>query len=71
MAKVTFDSIFIQHSDGRIEPRQTIRIGGVTVGPGVYFSPGVALGGIDLTQFIGHDLEIATDNGMVVITGIY
>jgi hypothetical protein len=73
MARVTFDSIFIQHPDGSLEPRQRIRVGGVTFGPGVRFTRGVAFAGIDFTQFIGHDLEVETDtqNDILVITGIY
>lgn len=71
MARVTFDSIFITHEDGTLEPRQRIRVGGVTFGPGVKLSRGVALGGIDFTQFIGHELEIKTDGDIVVIRGIF
>lgn len=71
MARVTFESLFITHPDGTVEPRQQVRIGGVTIGPGILFTRGVGWGGIDITQFIGHDLEITTDGGVVVITGIY
>jgi len=73
MARVNFDSIFIRHPDGSLEPRQRIRVGGVTFGPGVRFTRGVAFAGIDFTQFIGHDLEVETDteNDILVIKGIY
>ena len=71
MARVNFDSIFIQHSDGSLEPRQRIRVGGVEFSPGVRFNRGVFFAGIDLTQFIGRDLEIKTDGEVIVITGIY
>lgn len=71
MARVSFDSIFTVNPDGSIEPRQTIRIGGVTMTPGVKFTRGVSFGGIDISQFEGRDLEITTDEGVVVITGIY
>jgi len=71
MARVTFDSVFRVNPDGTIEPKQTTRIGGVTISPGITFNKGVGVGGIDLTQFINHDLEITTDNGVIVITGIY
>lgn len=74
MARVTFDSLFIQHSeDGTIEPRQSVRIGGVTIGPGVRLSRGVTIGGIDLTKFRGRDFEVEEDekNDILVITGIY
>jgi len=71
MARVNFDTIFVQHPDNSLEPRQRIRVGGVTFGPGVRFSRGVAFGGVDFAQFIGQDLEIETDNDTSVIKGIY
>ena len=71
MARVNFDSIFIKHSDGSLEPRQRIRVGGVEFGPGVKFTRGVSFAGIDFTLVIGRDFEIDTDNGVVVIKGIY
>lgn len=71
MAKVPFDSIFTINQDGSIEPKQTIRVGGVTMSPGVKFTRGVSFAGIDIAQFVDRDLEINTDEGVVVITGIY
>ena len=71
MAKVNFDTIFIKLPEGRIEPRQRIRVGGVTFGPGVSFSKGVILGGVDFTQFIDRDFEVETDKDVLVIKGIY
>jgi len=41
------------------------------MGPGVTFSKGVAFGGVDFTQFVGHDLEVETDGPILVIKGIY
>lgn len=71
MPRVNFDSIFIQHPDGSLEPRQRIRVGGVTFGPGVKFNRGVSFGGVDFTNFIGRDFEVETDNSVLVIKGIY
>ena len=72
MARVKFDSVFkVNTADGTIEPRQTTRIGGVTINPGIIISKGVGIGGIDLAQYIDHDLEITTDGGAIVVTGIY
>jgi len=72
MARVTFDSIFTKHSDGSIEPKQRLRIGGVVIGPGVRFK-NTSFSGIDFSnpQFLDHDLEIKTDNNIIVIVGIY
>ncbi len=71
MARVTFDSVFRKYDDGSLEPKQRIRVGGVTFGPGVRFTKGVAFGGIDFTLFVGHDLQVETDNDLLVIRGIY
>ena len=71
MARLNFDSIFQKYPDGTLEPRQRIRVGGVTFGPGVKFARGVAFGGVDFAQFLGHDLEIETDSDVIVIKGIY
>lgn len=73
MAQVTFNSIFIIHPDGSIEPRQRVRVGGVEFGPGVKFSQGVAFAGIDFfaPQIFNHNLEIKTDNDVIVILGVY
>jgi len=71
MAKVNFDSIFIQHPDGTLEPRQRIRVGGVEFGPGVRFSKGASFAGIDFTLFVEHDLEVDEENSALVIKAIY
>lgn len=71
MARVTFNSVFTESPDGRLRPNQRIRVGGIEMGPGVSFSKGVAFGGVDFTQFVGHDLEVETDGPVLVIKGIY
>ena len=73
MARVTFNSIFEQHPDGSLEPRQRIRVGGIEFGRGVHFTRGVAFAGIDFldSQILNHDLEINTDNDVAVIVGVY
>ena len=71
MARVNFDSIFMQHPDGSLEPRQRIRVGGIEFGPGVRFTRGASFGGIDFTLFIGRDFEIDTNNNAAIIKGIY
>ena len=72
MAQVTFDSIFIKHTDGTLEPKQRMRVGGVEFGPGVKFK-NTSFGGIDFhnPQFFNHNLEIKTDNDVLVVTGVY
>lgn len=70
--KKTFQEVFKVHPNGSIEPNKIIRVGGVQFGPGVKFGMGVTIGGIDLTVYAGHDLEIEEDsNGVGVLKGIY
>jgi hypothetical protein len=71
MARMNFDVLFNTHTNGQIEPRQRIRIGGVTFGPGVQFSNGVFFSGVDLTQFRGRDFEVETDGDTLVIKSVY
>lgn len=71
MARKTFDEIFIQHNDGSLEPRQRIRVGGVTFGPGVRFSKGTSFGGVDFTLFKGRDIEVRREGETLIVEGIY
>lgn len=71
MARVTFDSLFVRHPDGSLEPRQRIRVGGVEFGPGVRFSKGVAFAGIDFTLFTDRELEVEEHGDVKVISGVY
>lgn len=68
---MNFESLFRENPDGTIIPRQTIRIGGVTINPGVSLSETVTTGGINLAQYKSHDFEVKTDGDVVVILGIY
>ena len=71
MARLNFDTIFTKHEDGSLEPKQRIRIGGVTLGPGAKFNKGASFSGVDFTQFVGRDFEVETDGDILVIKGIY
>lgn len=71
MARLNFNSIFITHPDRSIEPRQRIRVGGVTFGPGVRFNQGVNIAGVDFTQFRQRDFEVDVDGDVIVIKGVY
>ena len=69
--RLNFYTIFRVNQDGSIEPLQIVRIGGTQLGPGVRLGKGVFLGGIDLTEYIGREFEAKTENGILIITGIY
>ena len=71
MARVTFDSVFKKYDDGSLEPKQRIRIGGVSLGPGVRFNRGTSFAGVDFTLFVGKDLNVEEENDVLVIKGIY
>ncbi len=71
MARLQFDSLFTSNADGSIVARENIRIGGVTLPKDYVIQPGSVVGGIDLTQYKGHELEVVTDSGAFVITAIY
>lgn len=72
MARVTFNSIFNEHPNGSLEPKQRIRVGGVTMGPGVRFN-NTTFSGINFSDpsLKNHDLEIQIDKDIVVIVGVY
>lgn len=70
--RVSFDEVFETRPNGAITPRGTVRIGGVTMGPGVSFTRGVVFSGVDIANYEGHDLEVEQqDDGTVAINGVY
>lgn len=71
MERVSFDSIFIKHPDGSLEPRQRIKVRGVEFGPGVRFIKGVTFAGIDFALFVDRYLQITREGDTVIIYGIY
>ena len=71
MERKSFWEIFKVYPDGSIEPLRSVRIGGVQFGPGVRFGKGVSFSGIDLTLYVGRDLQIEQVNGIATLKGIY
>ncbi|MEK7511761.1 MAG: hypothetical protein AAB575_01975 [Patescibacteria group bacterium] len=69
--RVNFYQIFRINTDTSIEPITTVRIGGAQFGPGVRFGTGVSFGGIDLSQYVGRDLQVEEQGGISIITGIF
>ncbi len=66
-----FHEIFNVNTDGSIESKEkTIRIGGVQFGTGARFK-NVSFGGVDLSNYIGRDLEVREENDIQIIVGIY
>lgn len=70
--RVSFDQVFQTNPNGSITPRCGVRIGGVTMGPGVTFTRGVSFSGVDIANYEGHDLEVEKqEDGTVVINSVY
>ena len=69
--RVPFSTLFTVNEDGSLEPKVRIRMGGVTIGPGFKFTRGVNIAGLDLTQYVTHDLEVTQQDDVFIITGIY
>ncbi len=65
-----FSDLF-SNQNGVITPKVTIHINGVTMSPGVSFGGGVSFSGVDLTQFIGKDLEVDVQNNVHILKGVY
>ncbi|MFK2295088.1 hypothetical protein ACIXMS_09670 [Bacteroides fragilis] len=66
----SFNELFTVQN-GTISPKVSIFINGITMTPGVSFSGGVSFGGVDLSQFVGKDLEVENHNGIYEIKGFY
>lgn len=72
MARINFNQIFNRdETTGTISPRTTVRVGGVTFGPGVNFGPGVLFSGINLSEFVDNDFEVDIEGDVYIIRGIY
>jgi len=70
--RVRFDEIFQSNPNGTHTPKVPIQIGGVRMGPGVSFTPGVSFSGIDIAQYAGHDLDVEKlSDGTIVLKGIF
>lgn len=71
MPRVPFAVIFRRNADGNIEPIQPVRIGGVSIGPGVVLRPGQIIAGLDFSQYANNDFEIDIKDDVMIIKGIY
>lgn len=68
--RINFNRLFVVQND-MVSPKANVEINGVTMGPGVSFGGGVSFDNVDLTQFIGKDLEVDEINGVYHIRGVY
>jgi len=70
--RVSFSEVFQDNGNGSYSPEYKVKIGGITMGPGVSFTPGVLFAGLDIASYVGHDLEVDQLAGRIVeIKSIY
>jgi hypothetical protein len=67
VVRVKYDQVFTINTNNTITPKLPVRIGGVTMGPGVSFGTGVFIGGVNLFDYRGKDMEGYVDGNMFVI----
>jgi hypothetical protein len=70
--RVPFDTVFHDNGNGSYSPRSVIRIGGITMSPGVSFTSGVSFSNFNIAEYAGRDLEIIQHaDGSVELKGAY
>lgn len=71
MIKLNFEAVFKKNEDNTISPKQKVRISNIEISPNALIKKGIAVGGIDIAAFEGHDLQVETDGDILVIKGIF
>ncbi len=57
--RISFSEVFQDNGNGSYTPKHKVKIGGITMGPGgVNLKPGVSFCGVDVANYVGHDLEV-------------
>ncbi len=69
--RVRFDRVFRLMPNGTIAPRRRVRMGGVSLNPKMAFARGVTFGGVDVSRYVGHDLQVEEKDDELVVRGIY
>jgi hypothetical protein len=65
--KMRFDQVFKRNTDGSYSPIRPIQINGEAVNTGVFITPGVSYGGVDVAAFQGHYLLVDTIRDVYII----
>ena len=72
--RIAFSELFtVNPATGQVSPKRAVQVGGITMQPGVFFTPGVIMAGVDIAANVGRDLEVEQDpvSGTVILKGIY
>ncbi len=68
--RVPFSDVFATNPDGSFSTRSQVQIGSAALSQGASFRPGALFSGVDITQYVGHDLEVEHVGGVVVVRGV-
>ncbi len=71
LVRYSFSEIFEKLPDGSLMPRHVIKINSVVISPGISFSKGIKIGGIDIFDYMNFDLGVDIVNDIFVIKGFY
>ncbi len=68
--RIQFEYLFVVNDD-QVEPKVTIQINNVTMGPGANLGGVDNLDGVELHKYKGKDFEVEIHNGVHMISGVY
>jgi len=71
LQRYAFLDVFQENPDGTLSPRRLINVSGVTFGPDVTFSAGVAIGGIDFHKYKNRPIAAEDKEGALIIRGFF
>ncbi|QEM67679.1 hypothetical protein FO488_05610 [Geobacter sp. FeAm09] len=69
--KAQYDQLFQVNGDGSVSAKLSLNINGALAAPGTKFIRGVQFSGVDITQYIGHDIDVQEEDGGFKIIKFY
>lgn len=69
--RYSFAYFFHENTDGSMNLKVHVRVGGIFMGPQIKFIPGIPFGGIDVGVLKGRDVEAQRENNVYRILGFY
>jgi len=70
--RVPFNELFQVNPNGMISPKLRVNINGNIIGPGAELGSGAVVGGVNLHDIAGHQLEVEQQaDGLVIFRGYY
>jgi hypothetical protein len=71
LQRLSFWDVFEKKSGDRLMPKRIINVNGVILGPGVTFSKGVDIAGVDFFNYDHLDIAGEQDDNVLVIRGFF